>query len=83
MVYFSSSSTLVALTGELVVQVKLMEAKHYKYAMTDEKMLALENLHSDMIVMIGDSDLYGPYSSMRLANQALHICVLQHLVLLA
>ena len=60
-----------------------MEVKHYKQAVIDEKMLDLENLHSDMIVKIGDSDMYGTYSSMRLANQALHMCVLQHLVLLA
>ena len=40
--------------------------------MIDEKMLALENLHSCMMV-IGDSDMQGIHASMRLAEQALHL----------
>ena len=53
-VYFSISSMLVALSVE---QVRLMEVKHYKKAVIDEKMLDLENLHSDMMVKIGDNDM--------------------------
>ena len=34
-----------------------MEVKHYKQAVIDEKMLDLENLHSDMMEKIGDSDM--------------------------
>ena len=56
-VYFSSSSMLVASSVELVRQVRLMEVNHYKKAVIDEKMLDLENLHSDMMVKIGDSDM--------------------------
>ena len=56
-VYFSSPSMLVASSVELVRQVRLMEVKHYKQAVIDEKMLDLENLHSDMMVKIGDSDM--------------------------
>ena len=55
--YFSSSSMLVASYGELVRQVRLMDVNHYKKAVIDEKMLDLENLHSDMMEKIGDSDM--------------------------
>ena len=55
-VYFSRSCMLVALPGELVRQVRLMEVKHYKQVVIDE-MLALESLHSDMMVKIGDIDI--------------------------
>ena len=44
--------------------------------MIDEKMLALENLHSCMMVKIGDSDMQGIHASMRLADQALHLAEL-------
>ena len=56
-VYFSSSSMFVASSVELVRQVRLVDVKHYKQAAVDEKMLNLENLHSDMMVKIGDSDM--------------------------
>ena len=39
--------------------------------MIDEKMLALENLHSCMMVKIGDSDMQGIHASMRLAQLSL------------
>ena len=55
-VYFVRSSMLVALPGELVRQVRLMEIKHYKQVVIDE-MLDLESLHSDMMVKIGDIDI--------------------------
>ena len=76
-VSFSSFSMLVASPGELVRLVRLMEARHYKQAVIDEKKLALANLHSCMMVNIGDSDMQGTHASMRLAEQAPSMCVLQ------
>ena len=54
-----------------------MEARHYKQAVIDEKKLALANLHSCMMGNIGDSDMRGTHASMRLAEQAPSMGVLQ------
>jgi hypothetical protein len=74
---FSSFSMLLASPGELVRLVRLMEARHYKQAVIDEKKLALANLHSCMMGNIGDSDMRGTHASMRLAEQAPSMGVLQ------